>query len=59
MLFNGRPYLRMLLGLVCELSPADPADATGLRYLRAIGLALYNLQPACVPGELSRLFFVG
>lgn len=50
-LFNSRPYLRMFLGLLCELAPADTSDAIGLRYLKALGLALYNLQPACVPGE--------
>lgn len=35
--FNGRPYFRMCIGFLNELSPADPADEGGWRYLQARG----------------------
>lgn len=35
--FNGRPYFRMCMGFLNELSPADPADEAGWRYLQASG----------------------
>jgi len=59
--FNGRPYLRLLLGLASELAPVEEAAAiaataagqekpTQPRYLRCVGLALLMVQPAAVPG---------
>jgi CCR4-NOT transcription complex subunit 1 len=32
--FNGRPYYRMCVGFLAELSPADPADEAGLQHLQ-------------------------
>ncbi len=33
--FNGRPYFRLCIGLLAELSPADPTtDEVGLQYLQ-------------------------
>jgi len=61
--FNGRPHLRLLVGIMCELpggggsgastsaAPLDPnMEALGLRCLRAVALALHSLQPLSVPG---------
>eukprot|EP00798_Chlamydomonas_sp_ICE-L_P003954 gene3954-14033_t len=48
--FNARPYTRLLAGLICELGQAEPAEGNKNRYLQAIGLALYDLQPISVPG---------
>lgn len=48
--FNPRPYLRVFVGLMSELGVVEPTDTVGIRYLRAIGLALHNLQPLSVPG---------
>jgi CCR4-NOT transcription complex subunit 1 len=63
--FNGRPYLRLLLGLASELAPVEEAAAAAAaaaasdkaagapaapRYLRCLGLALLMVQPAAVPG---------
>lgn len=56
--FNGRPYLRLLLGLASELGPLEEAAAASAaaapaqppRYLRCLGLALLMLQPSSVPG---------
>jgi CCR4-NOT transcription complex subunit 1 len=61
--FNGRPYLRLLLGLASELGPLEEAAAAAAaaaqagttvqpppRYLRCLGLALLMLQPSSVPG---------
>jgi CCR4-NOT transcription complex subunit 1 len=48
--FNGRPYFRLLLGLIVELSPSDPSDNAGVGYLIAISAALHALQPLRVPG---------
>lgn len=50
LVFNGRPYLRLFAGLMSELTPADGSEAAGLRYLKAIGLSLYTLQPNSMPG---------
>ena len=48
--FNSRPYFRLLLGLICELSPAETSNATGMGFLVAIAAALQALQPLRVPG---------
>jgi CCR4-NOT transcription complex subunit 1 len=59
--FNGRPYLRLLLGLASELAPAEEAVALAAqaagqdkaqqpRYLRCLGMSLLMVQPAAVPG---------
>lgn len=56
--FNGRPHLRLLVGLMAELpggntpnsSSPEALDPTALRYLRAVAEALHALQPLSVPG---------
>ncbi len=51
--FNGRPYFRILLGLVCELSPAEPAapeELPAMKMLAAIAVTLEGVQPVRVPG---------
>ena len=51
--FNGRPFFRILLGLTCELSPAEPAspdELPALKMLAAIAVTLEGVQPVRVPG---------
>jgi CCR4-NOT transcription complex subunit 1 len=48
-LFNSRPFLRLFVGLATEAG-AGPADVHSYRLLKAIGVALYSLQPISVPG---------
>lgn len=47
--FNGRPYFRMIVGFLSELSPADAADETGAAYLQAVAGFLHATRPLRVP----------
>lgn len=48
--FNGRPYFRMCVGFLAELSPADPAtDDAGVQYLQAMAAFLYATRALKVP----------
>jgi len=48
--FNSRPYFRLFVGLICELSPSDVSDPNNFSYLATIVAALNALQPLRVPG---------
>ncbi|BDA40393.1 CCR4-NOT transcription complex subunit 1 [Coccomyxa sp. Obi] len=51
--FNGRPYFRILLGLICELAPAEPGapeELPAMKMLAAIAVTLEGVQPVKVPG---------
>lgn len=51
--FNGRPYFRVLLGLICELAPAEPGapeELPAMKMLAAIAVTLEGVQPVKVPG---------
>lgn len=48
--FNGRPYFRMLVGFLAELSPADPSDEAGVAYLQAVAGFLHATRPLRAPG---------
>lgn len=47
--FNGRPYFRMLVGFLAELSPAEPTDETGAAHLQAVAGFLHATRPLRVP----------
>ena len=47
--FNGRPYFRMLVGFLAELSPAEPSDETGAAHLQAVAGFLHATRPLRVP----------
>lgn len=47
--FNGRPFFRIIVGLLSELSPIDPGDETGTAYLHAISGFLFATRPLKVP----------
>lgn len=51
--FNGRPYFRILLGLICELAPAEPGspeELPSMKMLAAVAVTLEGVQPIRVPG---------
>jgi len=48
--FSSRPYYRIFVGLMSELTPAQGFDVYTLPTLQAIGAALNALQPLRVPG---------
>ena len=48
--FNARPYFRMCVGLIYELTPSAPADTAAFGMLAAMAAALNALQPLRVPG---------
>jgi hypothetical protein len=50
--FNGRPYYRIFMGLITELSPSTPAsqeELPAMKMLAAIAVTLELLQPVRVP----------
>lgn len=47
--FNGRPFFRIAIGLLSELSPADAADDMKMQYLEAIAGFLYATRPQRAP----------
>lgn len=47
--FNGRPYFRMIVGFLAELSPAEPIDETGAAHLQAVAGFLHATRPLRVP----------
>ena len=47
--FNGRPYFRMMVGFLAELSPAEPSDDIGAAHLQAIAGFLHATRPLRVP----------
>lgn len=50
--FNGRPFYRIFLGLVSELSPTAPAaqeELPAMKMLAAVAVTLELLQPVRVP----------
>lgn len=51
-LFNARPYMRILAGLLVDLGTSEAQEAPwgGPRLLRCLALALHALQPISVPG---------
>ncbi|KAK9805719.1 hypothetical protein WJX73_001907 [Symbiochloris irregularis] len=48
--FNGRPYFRICVGAIQELSPSSRSDNEGITYLATIANALLDVQPLRVPG---------
>jgi CCR4-NOT transcription complex subunit 1 len=48
--FNARPFFRMCVGCIAELSPRDPGSSSGFGVLSALGAAFHALQPLQVPG---------
>ena len=48
--FNSRPFYRICLGFISELSPADPNDQAGFAMLSALAATFATLQPLRVPG---------
>ena len=47
--FSGRPFFRIIVGLLAELSPLETADDTRLEYVQAIAGFLYATRPQRVP----------
>lgn len=47
--FSGRPFFRIIVGLLAELSPLDTIDDTRLEYVKAIAGFLYATRPQRVP----------
>ena len=47
--FNGRPYYRMMVGFLAELSPAEQSDEAGAAHLLAIAGFLFAVRPLRVP----------
>jgi CCR4-NOT transcription complex subunit 1 len=47
--FSGRPFFRIIIGLLAELSPLETADETRLEYVQAIAGFLYATRPQRVP----------
>ena len=48
--FNGRPFFRICVGCIQELTPSSRSDAEGIAYLATIANALLEVQPLHVPG---------
>ena len=48
--FNGRPFFRIAVGCIQELSPSSRGDSEGIAYLATIAHALLDVQPLRVPG---------
>lgn len=48
--FNARPYYRMCIGLIYELTPSNQSDASAFPMLAAMAAAFNALQPLRVPG---------
>ena len=48
--FSGRPFFRIIVGLLAELAPSDPTNEQGLEYLHSIAGFLYATRPQRVPG---------
>ena len=47
--FSGRPFFRIIVGLLAELSPLESVDKAGLEYVQAICGFLYATRPQRVP----------
>lgn len=47
--FSGRPFFRIIVGLLAELSPLEAVDETRLEYVQAIAGFLYATRPERVP----------
>ena len=47
--FSGRPFFRIIVGLLAELSPLESADEKGLDYVQAVAGFLYATRPQRVP----------
>lgn len=47
--FSGRPFFRIVVGLLAELSPLESSDEPGLEYLQAVSGFLYATRPQRVP----------
>lgn len=47
--FPGRPFFRILIGLLAELSPLEEEDETAQEYLHVIAGFLYATRPQRVP----------
>lgn len=48
--FNGRPFYRICMGCIQELTPSSRGDSDGIAYLATIAGALLEVQPLRVPG---------
>lgn len=48
--FSGRPFYRIIVGLLAELSPLDSADKVRHEYLHSIAGFLYATRPQRAPG---------
>jgi CCR4-NOT transcription complex subunit 1 len=48
--FNGRPYYRIILGFIQEMSPDNSPDSRAMTCLTAIATALHHAQPLQTPG---------
>lgn len=46
---SGRPFFRIIVGLLAELSPLESVDETGCEYLQVIAGFLYATRPQRVP----------
>lgn len=47
--FNGRPFFRVAVACIQELTPSSRTDAEGLSYLATIAGALLDVQPLRAP----------
>ena len=47
--FNGRPYFRLMIGFLSELSPTDDSDETGNSYLQSFAGFLHAVRPSRAP----------
>mmetsp|Transcript_10455 Transcript_10455/g.28626 ORF Transcript_10455/g.28626 Transcript_10455/m.28626 type:complete len:1846 (+) Transcript_10455:184-5721(+) len=47
--FSGRPFFRIIVGLLAELSPLESVDESGLVYVQAVSGFLYATRPQRVP----------
>jgi len=48
--FNGRPYYRIILGFIKEMSPGNSSDPRSMTCLTTIATALHTAQPLQTPG---------
>ena len=47
--FSGRPFFRIIIGLLAELSPLENGDEKGLEFVQSIAGFLYATRPQRVP----------
>ena len=47
--FTSKPFFRIFIGFISQLSPSDPSDQLGFSMLTTLGATFFQLQPLRVP----------